>query len=167
MHGKHAAQLWSAPVHRERPDARSPYLPYTPYPNPDPTPTAPAQGLANADHTTLLLNCYTKLKDVAKLDAFLRGAGAADGRGALPFDVETAVKARRAGALLAVLRLHLSAAPLPNQPCKHACLPFACRESCERARPGGVGAAAHLCALLHAQDCRRPVHRLRQLTGVM
>lgn len=52
-----------------------------------------AQGLANADHTTLLLNCYTKLKDVAKLDAFLRGAGAADGSGALPFDVETAVKA--------------------------------------------------------------------------
>ena len=57
-----------------------------------------AQGLANADHTTLLLNCYTKLKDVAKLDSFLRGAGAADGRGALPFDVETAVKARPAAA---------------------------------------------------------------------
>lgn len=28
------------------------------------------QGLASADHTTLLLNCYTRLKDVAKLDAF-------------------------------------------------------------------------------------------------
>lgn len=27
--------------------------------------------LANADHTTLLLNCYTKLKDVHKLDAFI------------------------------------------------------------------------------------------------
>lgn len=54
---------------------------------------AGAQSLANADHTTLLLNCYTKLKDVSKLDAFLRGAGAsADGQGALPFDVETAVK---------------------------------------------------------------------------
>ena len=53
-----------------------------------------AQSLANADHTTLLLNCYTKLKDVSKLDAFLRGAGAADGQGALPFDVETAVKVR-------------------------------------------------------------------------
>ena len=65
--------------------------------NPNPTPFTPhmcvcAQSLANADHTTLLLNCYTKLKDVAKLDAFLRGAGAADGAGALPFDVETAVK---------------------------------------------------------------------------
>ena len=29
------------------------------------------QGLASADHTTLLLNCYTKLKDVDKLDAFI------------------------------------------------------------------------------------------------
>ena len=30
-----------------------------------------SSGLASADHTTLLLNCYTKLKDVAKLDAFI------------------------------------------------------------------------------------------------
>lgn len=29
-------------------------------------------GLAGADHTTLLLNCYTKLKDVDKLDAFIK-----------------------------------------------------------------------------------------------
>lgn len=29
--------------------------------------------IANADHTTLLLNCYIKLQDVAKLDAFLLG----------------------------------------------------------------------------------------------
>lgn len=28
-------------------------------------------GLASADHTTLLLNCYTKLKDVDKLDSFI------------------------------------------------------------------------------------------------
>ena len=28
-------------------------------------------GLASADHTTLLLNCYTKLRDVAKIDAFV------------------------------------------------------------------------------------------------
>ncbi len=98
---------------------------------------APAQGLANADHTTLLLNCYTKLKDVAKLDAFLRGAGAADGRGALPFDVETAVKARRAGALLAGRSLDPSGAPLPNQSCKHARFPSACCQSCEQARPAG------------------------------
>ena len=27
---------------------------------------------ANSDHTTLLLNCYTKLKDIAKLDDFIR-----------------------------------------------------------------------------------------------
>ena len=31
------------------------------------------KGLASADHTTLLLNCYTKLKDVEKLDAFIHG----------------------------------------------------------------------------------------------
>ncbi|KAL7748964.1 Vacuolar protein sorting-associated protein 11 [Sorochytrium milnesiophthora] len=31
-----------------------------------------AKALANADHTTLLLNCYTKNKDVAKLDRFLK-----------------------------------------------------------------------------------------------
>ena len=29
------------------------------------------QGLANTDHTTLLLNCYTKLKDVSMLDEFI------------------------------------------------------------------------------------------------
>lgn len=33
------------------------------------------QGAAAADHTTLLLNCYTKLKDLAKLDAFLQRYG--------------------------------------------------------------------------------------------
>lgn len=32
-------------------------------------------GKANSDHTTLLLNCYTKLKDVGKLDSFLRSVG--------------------------------------------------------------------------------------------
>jgi hypothetical protein len=30
------------------------------------------KGLANADHTTLLFNCYTKLKDVKKLDEFIK-----------------------------------------------------------------------------------------------
>ena len=40
------------------------------------------QGLATCDHTTLLLNCYTKLKDVAKLDAFIhRDEGRAGGGG--------------------------------------------------------------------------------------
>jgi hypothetical protein len=29
------------------------------------------KGRANTDHTTLLLNCYTKLKDVQKLDEFV------------------------------------------------------------------------------------------------
>lgn len=28
-------------------------------------------GLGGADHTTLLLNCYTKLKDLKKLDRFI------------------------------------------------------------------------------------------------
>ena len=50
------------------------------------------QAKASADHTTLLLNCYTKLKDVDKLDQFLRGSGAADSAPSLNFDVETAVK---------------------------------------------------------------------------
>ena len=50
------------------------------------------QKLAGADHTTLLLNCYTKLKDVSKLDAFLRGSGATDSSTPPPFDAETAVK---------------------------------------------------------------------------
>lgn len=31
-------------------------------------------GHANADHTTLLLNCYIKLQDIPKLDAFLLGS---------------------------------------------------------------------------------------------
>lgn len=38
----------------------------------DPPPLPAAQGHASCDHTTLLLNCYTKLKDVAKLDAFIQ-----------------------------------------------------------------------------------------------
>lgn len=29
------------------------------------------KGRANADHTTLLLNCYTKLKDIDQLDRFV------------------------------------------------------------------------------------------------
>ncbi len=30
------------------------------------------KNLATSDHTTLLLNCYTNLKDVKKLDQFIR-----------------------------------------------------------------------------------------------
>ncbi|KAI0374590.1 hypothetical protein BV20DRAFT_934950 [Pilatotrama ljubarskyi] len=57
-------------------------------------------GLANADHTTLLLNTYTKLKDVARLDSFikresLRTSGDKD---ELPFDLDTAIHVcRQAG----------------------------------------------------------------------
>ncbi|RHZ69860.1 hypothetical protein Glove_277g41 [Diversispora epigaea] len=48
--------------------------------------------LANADHTTLLLNCYTKLKDVARLDQFIKTDNE------LRFDLETAIKVcRQAG----------------------------------------------------------------------
>lgn len=50
------------------------------------------KGLANADHTTLLFNCYTKLKDVKKLDEFIKTDSE------LNFEVETAIKAcRQAG----------------------------------------------------------------------
>ncbi|EXJ94412.1 hypothetical protein A1O1_02806 [Capronia coronata CBS 617.96] len=46
---------------------------------------------ATADHTTLLLNCYAKLKDTEKLDAFIRAPGTAK------FDVETAIAMCRQG----------------------------------------------------------------------
>lgn len=36
------------------------------------------QSLANADHTTLLLNCYTKLKDSSKLEEFIKVMGEGD-----------------------------------------------------------------------------------------
>lgn len=47
--------------------------------------------LANSNHTTLLLNCYTKMSNRAELDAFLEKPN-------LEFDVETAIKVcRQAG----------------------------------------------------------------------
>ncbi|KAI8826715.1 uncharacterized protein EV422DRAFT_511151 [Fimicolochytrium jonesii] len=49
------------------------------------------KGLANADHTTLLLNCYTKLKDVRRLDEFIKTGKE------LKFDVETAIRVCRQG----------------------------------------------------------------------
>lgn len=50
------------------------------------------KGLANTDHTTLLLNCYTKLKAVDKLNGFIQTDSE------LNFDVETAIKVcRQAG----------------------------------------------------------------------
>ncbi|KIM33614.1 hypothetical protein M408DRAFT_310067 [Serendipita vermifera MAFF 305830] len=66
-----------------------------------------SRGLANSDHTTLLLNAYTKMKDVARLDAFIKaeshgdkrkGAGAPDAGRELPFDLETVIRVcRQAG----------------------------------------------------------------------
>lgn len=50
-----------------------------------------AQHKANADHTTLLLNCYTKLKDADKLEHFLTVEDTGS------FDVETAIRVCRQG----------------------------------------------------------------------
>lgn len=44
--------------------------------------------LANEDHTTLLLNCYTKLKDEIKLNTFLMTEN-------IDFDIDTAIKVLR------------------------------------------------------------------------
>lgn len=46
---------------------------------------------ATPDHTTLLLNCYAKLKDVDKLEAFIRMPG--DPK----FDLDTAIAMCRQG----------------------------------------------------------------------
>lgn len=46
---------------------------------------------ANSDHTTLLLNCYAKLKDIKKLEKFIRSPGD------LKFDLDTAVTMCRQG----------------------------------------------------------------------
>ncbi|KAK4274953.1 hypothetical protein QN277_018106 [Acacia crassicarpa] len=51
------------------------------------------KGLASKDHTTLLLNCYTKLKDVEKLNLFIKSD---DSVGEHKFDVETAIRVCRA-----------------------------------------------------------------------
>ncbi|OCH92268.1 hypothetical protein OBBRIDRAFT_773774 [Obba rivulosa] len=60
-----------------------------------------SMGLANSDHTTLLLNTYTKLKDVARLDSFIKREArrAPDGeKDELPFDLDTAIRVcRQAG----------------------------------------------------------------------
>ncbi|OJJ37660.1 hypothetical protein ASPWEDRAFT_106703 [Aspergillus wentii DTO 134E9] len=46
---------------------------------------------ATVDHTTLLLNCYAKLKDTNKLDSFIKAPGE------LKFDLETAIAMCRQG----------------------------------------------------------------------
>ncbi|RMD44921.1 hypothetical protein DV735_g85, partial [Chaetothyriales sp. CBS 134920] len=48
-------------------------------------------GSATADHTTLLLNCYAKLKNTEKLDDFIRTPGE------LKFDLDTAIAMCRQG----------------------------------------------------------------------
>lgn len=48
-------------------------------------------GKATSDHTTLLLNCYAKLKDVDKLEEFIRQPGE------LKFDLDTAIVMCRQG----------------------------------------------------------------------
>ncbi|XP_036368498.1 vacuolar protein sorting-associated protein 11 homolog isoform X3 [Octopus sinensis] len=51
------------------------------------------QTLATEEHTTLLLNCYTRLKDVSELDKFIKTKDRE-----VDFDVETAIKVcRQAG----------------------------------------------------------------------
>lgn len=59
-------------------------------------------GLANSDHTTLLLNTYTKLKDAARLDSFIKHeslrTSSDGGKDELPFDLDTAIRVcRQAG----------------------------------------------------------------------
>ncbi|KAI5292012.1 hypothetical protein KEM52_006685, partial [Ascosphaera acerosa] len=49
-------------------------------------------GPATADHTTLLLNCYAKLKDTSKLDSFIQETGPT-----LNFDLDTAIRMCRQG----------------------------------------------------------------------
>ncbi|PKS05550.1 hypothetical protein jhhlp_008067 [Lomentospora prolificans] len=46
---------------------------------------------ATSDHTTLLLNCYAKLKDIEKLEAFIKSPGD------LKFDLDTAISMCRQG----------------------------------------------------------------------
>ncbi|KAJ3838462.1 hypothetical protein F5878DRAFT_652044 [Lentinula raphanica] len=61
------------------------------------------RGLANSDHTTLLLNTYTKLKDVSRLDSFIKTESKSTREESLapdelPFDLDTAIRVcRQAG----------------------------------------------------------------------
>ncbi|KAK3069941.1 Vacuolar protein sorting-associated protein 11 [Teratosphaeriaceae sp. CCFEE 6253] len=58
------------------------------------------EGQATADHTTLLLNCYAKLKDVEKLEAFIKQPGE------LKFDLDTAIVMCRLGRAAFLARRH-------------------------------------------------------------
>jgi hypothetical protein len=54
-----------------------------------------AKGLANPAHTSLLLNCFTKLKDTARLDAFIKSSALNSTDGSPPFDLDTALRVTR------------------------------------------------------------------------
>jgi vacuolar protein sorting-associated protein 11 len=61
-------------------------------------------GLANSDHTTLLLNAYTKLKDNSKLDSFIKSeahrprSDEGEDESQPPFDLDTVIRVcRQAG----------------------------------------------------------------------
>ncbi|KAG8947308.1 hypothetical protein FRC04_010884 [Tulasnella sp. 424] len=57
-----------------------------------------ARSLANADHTTLLLNTYTKLKDIDRLDTFIKTESHKGDGQEPPFDLDTAIRVcRQAG----------------------------------------------------------------------
>ncbi|KZS99541.1 uncharacterized protein LAESUDRAFT_718615 [Laetiporus sulphureus 93-53] len=51
-------------------------------------------GRANADHTILLLNTYTKLKDVARLDSFIKRKSSC-ATDELPFDLDNSIRVCR------------------------------------------------------------------------
>jgi vacuolar protein sorting-associated protein 11 len=51
-----------------------------------------SQHLANADHTTLLLNCYARLKNVEQLERFIKSD-----TGGQTFDIDTAIQVCRHG----------------------------------------------------------------------
>lgn len=58
------------------------------------------RGLAHPDHTTLLLNCYTKLRDTSALERFLRAPPTAAHDSSPLFDVGVAIDVcRRAGCI--------------------------------------------------------------------
>ena len=50
-----------------------------------------SQHLANSDHTTLLLNCYARLKNVDMLERFIKGGSKVE------FDTDTAIQVCRQG----------------------------------------------------------------------
>lgn len=53
------------------------------------------KGFASKDHTTLLINCYAKLKDTDKLAQFIQGIDKESSAQCPDFDVDTAIKVLR------------------------------------------------------------------------